>query len=419
MTRRLAIKKPGVASGCSTHPASAYGQQSQLPKLVRLKPEEVQFLERFLQPFFALIEQAEAGVLDARGLSLLVRQTVSINQYFDDLSTSDGGQYTELLEALSASLDAPYRIRNFALRCVEEIRFSRFIEDLIVTPDSAGPPPFVPSSDFLEISDLLSELEYAALEYSHFFGATSPAPSVDLASAMPSLLGFLGYLLAEHENGAAPGSFVFLLRDTLLTYFGMREVERLGYRVRSSPLFFSRAVLRKHEAPGSTFSFYSSVYSSLFTALAGGYAECEPHFLETFLEQIKRERPVECSLLRPTLEAVFTNYVPQGEPATLVESGLNGTMPLLVMAIFPQSEMRMRMFSAIPWLQSFFSGQIYTDLSSNVRPLERLSCQEHLARFAEVRNGKIFVEKNEFAGVWDRCVSDLAFYLNAVRMRFG
>lgn len=106
-------------------------------------------------------------------------------------------------------------------------------------------------------------------------------------------------------------------------------------------------------------------------------------------------RPRLCALLesvpavRNALRGLFSGI--GAERIIVVESGVHGTIPLLLMAADERAEMRM--YTAAPFLWEQLGGFCYTRAYENARRFETVECQESFLSFAAARAGAFSCRK--------------------------
>jgi|GEM_PF-4623788 len=339
-------------------------------------PYELDFIATFFERKLRAFERSVAnrGELLAEQLSEALR----MRQSLCELRSDDGGCYTAIGAHLDATLDAERRLTSL----IGERRGAGAATGARRAP-VRRPFRTVWLDEYLET---LVE-RFVRTRVSTSSRRSSP---LGKEAIFHELAAFLEALVVKSDRRVG---YLFLLRDTLLLYLGAKRLEYLGWRIRPSATLVSRALL-KHLDTASDPCLYDQLFEVLYFCVAKRRRGVTVGFINDFrrrLRAIAGRRVAELQLL---VGRTIVNQLQRTAKVVAVDSGLHGTMPLLMAALVP-SVSQIRLYTAVPWLQSQFHNVIFTRESVKLRSLERLTCQEHLFAFAGVDRGRITIRQYE------------------------
>ena len=200
------------------------------------------------------------------------------------------------------------------------------------------------------------------------------------------------------EGGAA---FVFLLRDTLIPYLDFAGDISFSGRAYAYPI--GRKYFKLAAGCGD---FDDKARAVIYEALEAGTSD--------FTEFRSYCRPRLCALLesvpavRNALRGLFSGI--GAERIIVVESGVHGTIPLLLMAADERAEMRM--YTAAPFLWEQLGGFCYTRAYENARRFETVECRESFFELCGCSGGRFFVQETTSPAVREAALGELSYAIN-------
>lgn len=167
----------------------------------------------------------------------------------------------------------------------------------------------------------------------------------------------------------SPAGVVALLRDALPYHLFARR-----HGVPSAAVPLGRSYLHRF-APG--YSLYDFATGALYDAVRA--VPDDPEAMWTTATADLRRRlaadPAGVELVE-TLRREALPVLPAGDLVVL-ETGLQGTMPLLFAAVFPEAT-QWAMYAAGPWLADAFGDHVFQKRYAALRPAETLTCTDRL-----------------------------------------
>ncbi len=293
-------------------------------------------------------------------------------RYIDDLS--DEG-YTYLESALESEFHGMSRLRGF------------------VAANGAEPfglPPRIGRAGFggepAELSAYLKRVTEQARSF-----PPKQTPFID------EMLAYSRWLKGA-DSGAA---FVFLLRDTLVPYLDFAGDRRFSGRAFAYPI--GRKFFRLAAGCGDFDDRARGVIYEAIEAGASDFSEfwsyCRPR-LRALLESAPDVRAELCGLLSGI-----------GAPRVVaVESGVHGTIPLLLMAADERVEMRM--YTAAPFLWAQLGGFCFTRAYENALRFETVECQESLFELCGYSGGRFLVQDTISSAVKEAALGEISYVLS-------
>lgn len=383
---------------------------------------EIDYVTAFFKRRLDELESLDIRRVSESKLTSSLEQALSMKQALVDLASEDGGYYLKLPRLLDSVLRVDDRISHFVEKASatlshEQERFH------------SGPHRFeLYQADTGQGFSRFALDEY--LEYLESNAASSDLPPPDLEAphwrryveVCSRLLNYLQFLVSCRVTEGRPGedrrtSFVFLLRDTLLVYLGMKRLCRAGWALEARALLVSRPLLQSFAPASPRNQLYASVFNSFYETLADHSGRFDSHFLTMYKRTLRLNATPASKALLVFLEHYCDTVLAQDRKFIVVENGVHGTMPLLVMAS-TSAVTDLRMYTAIPWLQDFYEAVIFSDLSFHMRELESVHCQEQLFQFAGVTGDRVFVKETRDWAIRRISYQELRYFLDAVDQRF-
>jgi hypothetical protein len=383
---------------------------------------EVDHVSSFFKRRLDELESLNLRRVSESELTRSLEQALSMKQALTDLASEDGGYYLKLPRLLNSALSVDVRISQFVAKARATLGREYELSHLA---------PYEIEQYRADASKGFSRFEFEEyLEYleSNATSLDLPLPEVQAthwkryAEVCSRLLNYLQFLVSGRvtkggHNEERPASFVFLLRDTLLVYLGMKRLCRAGWPVEARALLVGRALLQSFAPTAPRNHLYASLFNLLYESLANHTGRFDSDFLATYKRTLSLHATSASTALLVFLERYCSTVLAQDRKFIIVENGVHGTMPLLVMASTP-AVTDLRMYTAIPWLQDFYMAVIFSDLSVHMRDLESVHCQEQLFQFAGVTGDRILVKETRDWAVRRISYQEIRYFLDAVDQRF-
>jgi len=178
-------------------------------------------------------------------------------------------------------------------------------------------------------------------------------------------LAFTKHILRHNPDGV-----ICLLRDALPVYLAARKI---GVNTISLPL--NRTYLDRFGSAGSQYEIYDKVLKHLYEALIR-YPNDPLRLWQSAVANLRTaiENDTALTTLATTLRQEAN--LPDGD-FIIAETGLQGTIPLLTAAVFPQAK-RWEMYTAGAWLLDAYQPNLFRHRYSMLRPVETLACADDL-----------------------------------------
>ena len=176
-------------------------------------------------------------------------------------------------------------------------------------------------------------------------------------------------------------AYIFLLRDTLVSYIYYQSKNRKNIY----PWLLGRKTLTKLTAKDNI---DDEIRSSIIKALEFGQCDNYKDFCDMVLPDIRsalKKYPEIEECLIALLGGVKEKHI------IVIESGCSGTFPMLLMSL--DNRVDLRMFTTYPYLLKIYDDKIYSSKYEYSRLFETLYSQDLYFRFADLSDGKFFVEK--------------------------
>lgn len=197
---------------------------------------------------------------------------------------------------------------------------------------------------------------------------------------------------AEYIGYDKDTAYIFLLRDTLLSY--------IVYRNMGAENIYPWLISRK---------FFDLLYphcgiddiirSCIFEALEMGhkeFVEFNNYCKRTALQKLTHY-PAALIALKEMLNQIPCNRI------TVIETGCAGTFPMLLSAL--DERVDFKMYTTYPYLCGIYRDRIYTTAYEKIRQIETLACHDRLFKLAEFKDNKFYVCENS-----DRAVVNAALH---------
>ena len=190
------------------------------------------------------------------------------------------------------------------------------------------------------------------------------------------------------------GTKVYLLRDMFLPYLVQREAN--GDRV-AQPFLFGRKLLKffSDRTALDGFDFGESddadIYLEFLYIIYDG-ADAYPNDFEKFFEYV-RPRFLEKIKSMPEYYNFIKNYLDniKGDKILVVESGIMGTMPLILKSIDPRVDFVL--FGTTPAFYHIYGERVFTREMSKLMDLEQSVSQNELFVFSSVKDGEVYIKQ--------------------------
>lgn len=355
------------------------------------------FLEYTLGSYRERIAQLESLIDDPfsdTGLAGLCREASAMKKFLLDIR-AEGYEYT--YARFNEELDTVARLdrilaAGFARmdECRGENAFMLCEAEPLVVMDSSLPYRTV------ELHTYLAELA----------AVSSADIDMDLVNSVPGwvertevILGAVRDYVRWIAASAPSPRCICLLRDTLLVHFGLQQCG-----LHSVPLMLGRAFLRQYDDS----YFDDPVMDVLYTVLhhdadiPGSVAE---RYRSRYRAIADERRAAMDGRIRQLLDRAL-----DGGGYTAIETGLQGTMPLLLHAVDDRVD-GFLMYTTVPWLVPHYRDCIYTDNYHHLRDLETIVTHDALFQFDEERDGIVFIREYD-----NPLIRALAYY-EIVRFR--
>ena len=193
-------------------------------------------------------------------------------------------------------------------------------------------------------------------------------------------------------------SYIFLLRDVFLPY--------LFYLDRGRNNIYPWIVGRRYlEWISGKKNIDDDFRNYIFDALENNCSNFED-FKEYVIPKIQLELD-NYKNIKFKLKNMLNNI--NKEKILVVESGVHGTIPLILMSI--DSRVDFRMFTTVPYLNRIYSGRIFTDEFEKNMNFEFLYSQNMLMKFHSIKNQNFFVSKCTNKDVINESMSEIKRFL--------
>jgi hypothetical protein len=383
---------------------------------------EVDYVTSFFKRRLGELESLDLRRVSESKLTSSLEQAISLKQALTDLSSEDGGYYLKLPRRLNSALRVDVRISQFVAKGRAALGHKCELSHLAPYEIEQYKADASQGFSHFELEEYLEYLESNAMS------SDLPPPEVQAthwkrySEVCSRLLNYLQFLVSGRVSRGSHSddrraSFVFLLRDTLLVYLGMKRLCRTGWPLEARALLVGRSLLQSFSPRTPRNHLYASLFNLLYESLANHTKRFDSDFLATYKRTLSLNATPASTALIEFLERYCGMGLGQDRNCIVVDNGVHGTMPLLVMATTP-AVTDLRMYTAIPWLQDFYMAKIFSDLSFHMRELESIHCQEQLFQFAGVMGDRILVKETRDRAVRLISYQEIRYFLDAVDQRF-
>ncbi len=194
-----------------------------------------------------------------------------------------------------------------------------------------------------------------------------------------------------YDNNTA---YVFLLRDTLLPYFFFKRKGRSNI----FPWLIGRKFLNNISPVKDMDDIVRAVF---FDALENGCNDflSFKSFCSHNIINALREYDTVTSVLKNLLNTIKTERI------MVIESGCNGTFPMLLAAL--DNRVDFRMFTTVPYMRNVYEGKVYTNAYEKNRLFETLACQDLLFQYSGFQNNRFYISECTDENVLKRSFAEL------------
>lgn len=199
------------------------------------------------------------------------------------------------------------------------------------------------------------------------------------------------------ENNQFNNDLIFLLRDTLLIYLGFKQLDSIS-QIRAIPIMLNRKF----------FSNYGDIFYKYITPPIYDIISCHPNIsYYDICKMYKQEfNKYESIGLNQAKKDAF-NYIGsliEKRKYTIIESGIQGSMPLFIMSIINEVDTFL-MYTTAPWLFKQYSGIVFRKNYNYLREMETLICQNDLFDYHNLEKNKVYIKEYQ-----NEEIKNLAYY---------
>jgi hypothetical protein len=198
------------------------------------------------------------------------------------------------------------------------------------------------------------------------------------------MVGYIQWLL---QPGRAT-NYLFLLRDTLLPYLGIREIYRRGSNFEAIPILISRQFMG---AFGNEQRLFNLIADPIYNSLEFNDQVDLAGFWANYQYQLQSYTDSEYL----TLAAATKRYLQpklSSKVYTAVESGVQGSIPLFLMTISTKIN-GWKMYTTVPWLFQIYQPHIFNPNYNYLRDMETFISHDRLFGFADFKNDQVFIKE--------------------------
>jgi hypothetical protein len=335
----------------------------------------ITYTKRIYEQRLSVFENTDFSSLEINALRALTHEASAMRKFLFD-NRDDGYVFT--FEFFKRELDAIARLDLIIKKGTGLLGLPDESSFHLCADRRSDVPPKTGKTRLFELSEYLHHLE------------TLRSSDVDLKLLEPFaewkhrtslMLGELRRyrLWLETRNSSRQ---IFLLRDTLLLYLAARAAGNKE----AVPLMIGRKYLERIDP-----SFYdSSVMDVLYDVISipglDGADVCEKY------GRIFRAR-VDCGTHNVTKQIrTYLDSQLRDEEYSVVESGFQGTIPLLLHAADPRIT-GFSMYATLPWLNALYRDIVFQPNYHFLREMETLVSHDSLFEFDSVRGGRIFIRE--------------------------
>lgn len=190
-------------------------------------------------------------------------------------------------------------------------------------------------------------------------------------------------------------AYVFLLRDALLPYIYFKN----KHAGNIYPYLISRSFLN--------LIYEDANVDDIVRAVIFGALEENRNDFESFFDYCKKQIPDELSAYPKIITAIKSLLSRiDSEKIVVVETGCNGTFPMLLSALDERVEFKM--YATVPYLFRIYKDKIFTRAYENIRSIETLYCQNSLFRLVDFDGGKFYVSESADRAVIENSLKEIS-----------
>lgn len=206
-------------------------------------------------------------------------------------------------------------------------------------------------------------------------------------------------------------SHIFLLRDMFLCFLKSKKMNQNSY-----PLLFGRKMLKFFISKESNdcFDFNESDDDEIYTKFLGimfDGASLYPKSFQKFFSYIK---PKFLKILKQHKElyTFLKDYISQikSKKIIVLESGLYGTMPLILKCI--DARVDFRLFATRPEFYDIYKKRVFQKSLEKLVSLEKLSSQNEFFVFSSVKNNEVMIKQVKDSKIKNNSLEEISYFLH-------
>ncbi|MEM9459720.1 MAG: hypothetical protein AAGF11_36420 [Myxococcota bacterium] len=341
----------------------------------------IETISNFFRERLSTFDRVDLQVLDQAEVEALGREAASLRSILED-SLDEG--YGDFFAPVIGDQRALERLPSFIDRTLTRLGRPHDQWWFELYPPPAVPPPVDTRRHHAvtrSLGDTLTQLVARACDPRPDVTPYFPDPDraarwrAQTQAKISELAEYLAWLAAGilREPDRVP---VFLLRDTLLPYFGVMWLREAGWALPEPRyLLFNRAMMH---ALGTDEQAYLDLSGLMYDALAHGGSRTD---VDAFVRAFAARARVSDAFRRAT--KTHLDAVCSGRPPLLVESGYMGSFPLWLLSQVEQGG-DFVMYTTAPWLRHVYGHRLFRLDYNGLRALETLVVHEHLFQFESV-----------------------------------
>ncbi len=332
----------------------------------------------------AFWEDLDPAVIPGGQLESEAAEASSLRKLLGDYREED---LHEMIDWIVGRTDAEARLERFLGRALGHLGPPGERERFYLYPEEVAAPKFerngFAGGKEWELEDYLEHLERVDADRCNVESAfPDAATAARWRSKTKALMGdMVGYLfqLAVRIERMPRLQPVVLLRDTLVIQLGLGRLRAAGWRLpEPKAIVFNRAFANAFGPP-------ESIYETLLVeGLCRVVHEERPLDLQAlrtgFTRRALKELEIPESFVRASRQKLAELEI-EGVPV-FVESGVNGTFPLWLLAL-NGGEGEMTLYSTAPWLYEIYAPVVFRKNYNYLREMETLVAHEHLFQIVE------------------------------------
>jgi hypothetical protein len=259
--------------------------------------------------------------------------------------------------------------------------------------------------EIYELDDYLAKLEQLGRDDLAVAVLEKPKYAKRLEQVEIILDEMVAYIRWLLEPGRV-ANYLFLLRDTLLPYLGIRELDGGGSKVAALPVFISRKFMG---AFGNEKRLFNLIADPIYDCLTENDAQDLACFCADYQLRLQSYCDLEYEALAEAIKQYLQPKLVQ-DTYTVVESGVQGSIPLMLQAFFPQIN-GFEMYTTVPWLYRIYQPHIFQPNYNYLRDTETFLAHDRLFSFTSFQNGRVYIHEYQDADL--QCLA----YYEIVRLK--